>query len=379
MSAVKASLTTTAITVDRKFFAAIGITDDALFPERESVEGVLSLRGVDNSVSNAIARVMSIELPVKALWCEFSGYKMVESKDDFHIPEMILARLTMIPLDQNCPLDATFELIINNPHPEMIYVFTGDIKRIGKGGPLPFDKNIQLMTLAAGRSCMIKDIKVTESAGNIRGMGKFSVANGVASIVDEDGMTPQDAPYQQYEGIGTPTTLQNYSAWKVRFTTNGTIEPKNLCITSCKNIIARITTVATYISMVKSIGDVHILDIAEETSTIGNLIMRSALRLYPDISVVFKDENFSLTITIISHDDIKSIYKNIIADVVGIFEVEHAIGKVLSNGFGRAPLLVERVVVRVAEGRHHPIHWPAKSTTESRWAGRRRCNRPFTT
>lgn len=42
-------------------------------------------------------------------------------------------------------------------------------------------------------------------------------------------------------------------------------------------------------------------------------------------------------------------------DVIRVFEVEHAVGEVPSNGFGCAPLLVERVVVRVAESWHHPL------------------------
>ena len=35
-------------------------------------------------------------------------------------------------------------------------------------------------------------------------------------------------------------------------------------------------------------------------------------------------------------------------NVVGVFEVEHAVGEVPSNGFGRAPLLVKGVIMLVA-------------------------------
>ena len=36
-------------------------------------------------------------------------------------------------------------------------------------------------------------------------------------------------------------------------------------------------------------------------------------------------------------------------DVVGVFEVEHAVGEVPSNGFGLAPLLVKGMIMLVAE------------------------------
>jgi len=63
--------------------------------------------GVDNAIANAIRRVLCLELPVKALVC---NYEDIETDDAHVIPEVIVKRLRMIPLLQSCPAAATFSL-----------------------------------------------------------------------------------------------------------------------------------------------------------------------------------------------------------------------------------------------------------------------------
>jgi DNA-directed RNA polymerase subunit L len=285
-----------------------GLIPTTLIPQH--IEVVIS--GINNAESNAIRRTMACELPVIGLECEYSDIQT----DDMHIiPELIQKRILSIPVDQTIPLNTTFSLEYLNKTPVPFDIKTSQLKTQSKNKY--FNDTITILTLAPEKYIKISNIKPTSNYGFIEGHGMNVVAVNTASIcMDVD-------PINVYERIGVSSHITDPKVWKLSFNTNGTMDPKKILIASCNNIIERITAVNTLIPSINAIDDQYILIIYGESHTIGNLLTKNIVDMYPAIKIVTYNVNSverSVTIRIRCDDEINIIYKNVINKILAVYK-----------------------------------------------------------
>ena len=284
----------------------------------DHMEFVLS--GVDNSVSNAIRRTIACELLVSGLNITVDD---IETNDEFIISEFITSRIKLIPIKQSCPLDAVFELYVENNTPVVMDVKTGQITIVNKGSPhplksIPFNETFTLLSIQPGKSIRIKNIRVMQNYCKKDTFGGYAVASNVTSVAQDQ------IPINMYEpdSKGIPSSVSNPQVWKISYNTNGTIPAKDIVPATCDNIIERSKNVKELLYSVIQNEKEYLLTVQGETHTMGNLLMRAVLALYPDIpSVVYKadDNNDSMTLRIASHDDAVEIIENAIDHIIKIF------------------------------------------------------------
>lgn len=334
MQSIKVKLTTTPLTVNRKVFDDLGLTEKfdrecvdkspakfhvGLFPDEKfvTISAELSLKGTNNAVANMLRAIICSELPVRGLWAQDSS---CTTTDEFLIPEEVARRVSMVPLHQSCPPDAKFQINVANPSAESVYVTTAHLEQIvGRRGNY-FDKNFCLFKLDAGKAFTMKNIGTIVSAGDIVGMGMFAAAHGVGSFVDLEGLTEDEQPLNLYTKRGVPACHQNYRNWIVKFRTNGTIEPKELLVAACKNAVDRIKNVASKISVAAEVDDELRLDVPAETSSMGNMFVKVAVERDQECTITYNvGRNGTLTI-VTKAADARKLLREVAADLVATFD-----------------------------------------------------------
>lgn len=256
----------------------------------------VTIAGVNNAIANAIRRVICLELPVLAMICEYTD---IETDDPHVIPEMIIKRLRLIPVNQSCPPHMKFSLHAQALN-EVLDVKSGSI--LPASGKPMFNETFTLLSLQPERKIFIKNITVQTLAGNTPGNGMHALASGVA--IEAIDKTPEDGS----------SSVVDPSVYCISFTTNGTMEPKKIVEAACKNIIARLQNVSSLLHTITSSGNEYHLQIPDETDTIGNLFMR-------DLS-----SHYTITYTCrggckirIQSDDIDGVFAASIKRLVGVF------------------------------------------------------------
>ncbi len=285
----------------------------------------LDIYNVSNAVSSAIRRTLSTELLVKAMTCKYDD---ITTTDIFIIPEMITKRISMIPIDQRCPLDMVFELTAVNATAVIRDVKTHELHIVNRGKQLaghkpmthiPFNDNMTLLTLHPGKSIHIANIRINQSYGYIYGDGMYTVAfNATSTALDQ-------TPINMYEdpNVGTPSSRANARKWHLAFNTNGTMSTTAILAATCDNLINRVTLVSTLLENINTKNDEYILTINGETHTIGNLFMRTICDLYPDITAVtysVGDIERVCTIHVRCTEDISEVFTSTIREIVRIFK-----------------------------------------------------------
>ena len=297
-----------------------------LLPTRLTPKHIrFQVSGVSNAISNAIRRTVCTELLVSALHVEYADIK---TTDMFHIPEMIMKRISMIPVDQKCPLDATFALNVVNTTPMLIDVKSSQIRIVsaGKGTPqrpkltsAPINETFTLFTLEPGQSIKIDNIGIHQDYGYQPGYGAYVVAcNAVSIALDQK---PKDM-YGVDDPKAISVSMSDPRKWEIAFTTNGTLPPKEIVVAACNNIINRVQLVSDMLSDIRSSGNEYILVIEGESDTIGNLFMKSICELFPDIiAVIYKapSHDRTCTIRIICDEDVNVVFDTAIKYIVKSF------------------------------------------------------------
>lgn len=259
--------------------AAGALLPTVLKPER----CVFELHDVSTAVARAIARVLQSELPVRAWTFDDDDF---ETNDAFTLRDFVKNRVMCIPIKQGTPEGAEYELdVINNTHTVM-YVKTRQIKMVkgGKGsaakqpGDLPCDETVDIAFIEPNKYIRIKKLYVATGYGyNFAG---FSVASGVANVpLDVDMLN-------MFEKTGVSSSVSDPRHHRVQFDTNGTINPKKAVVAACGEIVRRLENILEQLYTVRKSGDAHKLTIKGENSTTGNLIMKTACDLYPDITAI---------------------------------------------------------------------------------------------
>ncbi len=284
------------------------------------------LVGCSNAVSSAIRRTVGGELLVKAMGAD---YENLSTTDEFIIPEMILRRLMMIPVDQKCPIAATFELVAENTTAAPRDVKTREIRIVGGGQELkhiPFNDNITVLTLNAGKKIKITGIRIIQSYGYASEHGMFAVAvNAVSVALDQQPINMYADPDTGVEATttGISSSMSDPRHWALSFTTNGTMDPPKIVSAACENIISRVASVVGLLDTLEKNGDESSLTIAGESDTIGNLFMKTILDLYPDIRACTYSTTTierSCTIRIRCDEDVELIYREVSGEIIKVFK-----------------------------------------------------------
>lgn len=274
-----------------------------------------TINGVNNAVSNAIRRTVMCELLTYSLKVEYDSFA---TNDRFIIPEMLVRRFELIPIDQDVPKDIVFGLDAVNDGVLHRDVKSSEIKIIspGKTGikKLPFNETFTLFALQPGKFLKVNKITIEPDFGyNFAG---HVLASTPVSIAKDQ------IPYNSYTNTGIPSRLSNPKVWHVGFITNGAMEPKKVVKYACENIIARLLAVQELFYSIKNNEDEYILVVDGESDTIGNLFMRTIIELYPDIRAVTWSSasvGRSITIRIKCDEDITTVLSTSVKHIIRQF------------------------------------------------------------
>jgi DNA-directed RNA polymerase subunit L len=203
---------------------------------------------------------------------------------------------------------AKFTLEVENPTVFALEVLSGDIKIVnpGKDRTTYFNPTYIVCILAPGRRVKMSTIVISEGYGYIADMGHYALATASVSIpLDIQPIIPQ---YPELGGVSS--SVADPRQYRVAFTTNGDIDPRELVRRACKNIVERARAVGGMLADIRNEGNEYVLSIAGESYTIGELLCRNIFELYPSIECV----NYavplmsrSLTLRIKTNEDVPTM------------------------------------------------------------------------
>ena len=265
-----------------------------------------TINGTNNAVANAIRRTVLCELRVKHLHLEYEDIKTDEA---FIIPEMIIKRLRMIPINQTVASDATFSINVTNTTAALIDVKSASIVDAGGKFAGLFNETFTLFTLHPGKYIRATNIRIKDEYGWREEYGGCVLACNATSLALD--VEPINIYVKGQQGA-ISSSLANPRVWRVSFTTNGNMPPRAIVGAACDSIVERLRIIKELLWSVESNGDEHILTVNDESDTIGNLLMRGILELYPDIRAVVYSTSATgriLTVRIRCDDDVLSVLK----------------------------------------------------------------------
>jgi DNA-directed RNA polymerase subunit L len=268
-----------------------------------------TIRGCNNAVSNAIRRTVLCELKVAHLRCDYGD---IETDDPFIIPEMIQKRLQMIPLLQSVPSNATFSVDVTNNTLQPMDVKTGQFH----GPKKMFDETYTLLTLGPGRYFRAK-IRVGNEYGYTPEHGMCAVAFNAVSICTDA------VPINVYTGEGVRSQSADPRVWKISFNTSGTMPSRTIVTSACSAIIGRLKTVLSLLHTIVSSENQYTLTIQGDSDTIGNLLVKTIDEMYPDVIAATYSTpaiDRAVVIKITYNDDINTLYKNVVDNLIKTFE-----------------------------------------------------------
>lgn len=211
--------------------------------------------------ANGIRRVISNSIPLKRMWFERENFKTTDKR---LIPEFIQSRIRSIPVEQ-LDLNINLSLNVKNNTDEIMEVTTEHLK----GNPLPkMNKNI-ICELQPKQSLTITNIKFVSAIG--REDGRHVETSGCASV-------------------------QNGDNYDIKFFSNGMVHPKELINTAIEIMIDKFKRAKTLLNDIVEYPPpdlqpykLYRLKIKGEDDTVGSMIMRSILDIYPEILHVSYD------------------------------------------------------------------------------------------
>ncbi|AMN83491.1 hypothetical protein D5b_00059 [Faustovirus] len=324
MSKTKASTTNVAVKAPAKVivrdFKVEEEKPQGLSPEAMSkiqnifypIKCTLVLENVDNALANGIRRTMMGELLVSHLTFDETTFLC---NDVFLLPDMIKKRFNLLPILQDTSLDAVFELVVDNRTPLPMTVYTTDMRIIKNAKKIPCNK-FPLFELNSGCSIKLKNIYVDQKFGYEYGFGGL-VAFQCASVpVDIRPIEQREIAeqYHEYKATiadalksakwdqliklkhGLPSAISNPSVYKLSFYTNGNITPDEVLKKTCVNLTERLE----YIKNITPITEqgIYKLVVKGESDTIGNIILKTGLELYPNSMISYNADTTMRSITL---------------------------------------------------------------------------------
>lgn len=246
------------------------------------------IHNVNNAVSNAIRRTLCDELPTIAMNC---NYEDIKTNNEFILPEMVMKRLRLIPIDQSVPRDTIFELKAVNKTAQVRDVKSSEIRGMKT---LPFNETFTICTLEPAKSIEIKNIRIHSAYGYNEGDGMHVLAYEVVSLaVDQipiNTFEPNDKGLHSYEA--------NPRVWDIKFESHGTIPAHKLVRFACDNIIERLKYVNSILETITYNGDYYTLLVVGETHTIGNLYMKTIIDEFDVDGIYYTVDPFERKVSI---------------------------------------------------------------------------------
>ena len=242
-------------------------------------EMTFELENASVAFTNALRRVIVGEVPTKCLTCNQDD---IVTNDIYikSVVEFLVRRIRLIPINQEIPESATFEIakVENGKSSNNACIYTDKIHCIhGFSGPI-CNENLPLIELHPNCNIRITEMRVETSIGS-------DDASHVAGIWTT--YLPIDQkPFNPYTKEGIHASVANPRAWKLGFMTNGNIGTKKLLSDAIYVVQSRLNGVKSLLVNIITHDDVNELTISNETSTIGNLFMKTALELHPELDFV---------------------------------------------------------------------------------------------
>jgi hypothetical protein len=277
------------------------------------------LHGVNNAIAGSLIRTMCGEMSVNYLKCEYDD---LETNDIYIIPEMVINRIMMIPINQSIPIGTNYVLSYTNDTPFLATIKTSLIAANNNA----FNKNMTICKLNKGKKIKIS-MTVASAFSYIPTFGGLSLAyQGVAIPIDHDGSgkeSEEGKAFKQYENTGIKTSVSKPTMYDISFKTHIGASCRGLLRNAIGNIIERIRRVRDFIPTRVSIGNKHTYRIIDEGETIGNLFERYLIDNFPKIGSAMYNMDLDMRIVnimIYSNEITDDIMVKTINDLIITFE-----------------------------------------------------------
>jgi DNA-directed RNA polymerase subunit L len=237
-------------------------------------------------------------------------------------------RIRSIPLIQDAPLTEVFSVDVKNNTYDNMYVYTDSIIATTNKTKNYFSKKILLLILGPGYQINMKNICVQQKSDH----GCYAMV----SSVEFEQLDVQ--PYDEYTKKGEMSVNTIPHHYKIGYTVNGNIDPKEVMILTCDHIIFHIDNIRKdiekYLQKKKDntyeFCEVYEIDnyieykLLQKTSSIGKLFTMDIYLDKKDIpNISYKIDHPSSTysfIRIITSDDPHKLMINCAIKLIGKFE-----------------------------------------------------------
>lgn len=302
---------------------------DALLPTRLlRASASVEITGVNTAIASALRRAAASEIPVRAMWFETSA---LTTDNPFILVDMLQRRIKLIPIDQQTDLKSKFRLHARNNTAALRSVYSSEIEQIGGRGPLPFNGTFELFTLESGQSLTISEITVDIG---------YNYMDAAYTVALHPACVPIGAdPYNEFatpEPAGECSSVANPTDFIWRFDTNGTADPVAIMTAAADSVINRMRAVLSHVDSAIENQDLYVITLPNESATVGALIMRNMLEVYPSIpfvSFVRSSHGRNIDIKVRTSDDLRVVMSGVVEYTVGIFtEIRAQLAGLSSRG-----------------------------------------------
>lgn len=196
----------------------------------------ITLESMNIAAANALRRVISDEVPVKALNCNMND---IITTDVFIVRDFVQDRLRQIRISQDVDDDCRFKLEVVNNTPIIKVVTTKDLIPLTKtkAEDIMYD-TIPIIELNPGKSIVIKAITIDK--GYNWQYGGYKVATNVALVPLDQKMFD---PYINDKDPGVKAGLADPRKHRLTFCTEGNIQINKLLTLACDEILLRLERV----------------------------------------------------------------------------------------------------------------------------------------
>jgi len=272
------------------------------------------VKGINNAIANAIRRTVYMELPNYSMTIAPGTFR---STDPFLLIDMITRRIQLIPILQS-PSDvpsAAFELNETNKGNWPIDITSAALRaRKGPRGRI-FNDTFVICTLQPGKSLAFS--ATVEQGRGISDARFATVSKAVSIPIDQRPINQFDAREREpwLPENDKATYVRSCSAshprnYLMQFESHGTEDPIALIARACADLQRRLDAVLAVEPQIYQDQDLKTITIHGETATIGNLLMRCCLEVYPGIPAIIyavDDRTDTLKISIRTDDQVDKV------------------------------------------------------------------------
>jgi len=314
----------------------------------------IELKGIPTAVVNAIRRAVTDEMPGRALQVPPGGFDTKLTTDQFMLPHFVNMRIALLPLRTQIPTSVVdqlrLRLNVTNTGASPLSVYAGDLEVVeGRMTEPLFNPTTKLAFLQPGKSIVINDISIATGYG----------FDNAAFIVARRAMFKHlDIPEYTDEEMrldgGPATDLSGYKISCMRAypqhhvlkailpaTTDNPAASRAVFADACSNIKGRLRLISTTIdrhsdapSARKGIQYTEvelesglmegILQIPNETHTIGELLRRTIFDIAPDLASIeyeiVSHEN-RLVLTVRHTENVTRIIQRAVHHAINTFDI----------------------------------------------------------